>query len=79
VYLKQLEFAGSKLSIRGYGQNGAAYQSRLVESERFSDVTATSPFRRNPQLKLEEFTFELTLQSEAMREETLASPGSGGF
>ena len=79
VYLKQLEFAGNKLSIRGYGENGAAYQSRLVESERFSDVTATSPFRRNPQLELEEFTFELTLRSDKMREEMLVSPGSGGF
>lgn len=79
VYLKQLEFAGNKLSIRGYGENGAAYQSRLVESERFSDVTATSPFRRNPQLELEEFTFELTLRSDKMREEMPVSPGSGGF
>lgn len=61
AYLSRLEFTDDTLQISGYAENAADLQSRLVSSALFSDVTATTAFRRNARMSLEQFNFELTL------------------
>lgn len=61
AYLSRLDFTDDTLQIGGYAENAADLQSRLVSSALFSDVTATTAFRRNARMSLEQFNFELTL------------------
>lgn len=61
AYLSRIEFDADTVEISGYAVNAADLQSRLVASELFSDVTATTAFRLNARMKLEQFSFELSL------------------
>lgn len=61
AYLSRLEFEGQGAEVSGYADNAAELQSRLVASELFTDVTATTAFRRNAGIGLEQFSFELVL------------------